>query len=51
MSVGRWDVAETEDIKVSVRDLEAWIFWVRTSRTSLKLTDTSASFPCSNTTT
>ena len=43
--------AETEDTKFSVRDRDAWIFLVRTSRTSLKLADTSVSFPCSMKTT
>ena len=42
---------ETDETKFSVRERDAWMFLVRTSRTSLKLTDTSASRPCSRTTT
>lgn len=45
-----WDIdgatwADTEETKFSVRAREAWIFFVRTSRTSLKFADTSVSFP------
>ena len=42
---------ETEETKFSVRLLEARMFCVRSSRTSLKLADTSVSFPCSKNTT
>lgn len=42
---------ETEETKFSVLDLEARMFWVRSSRTSLKFADTSVSFPCSKNTT
>lgn len=41
---------DTDDTKFSVLQREAWMFLVRTSRTSLKLTPTSASLPCRRTT-
>jgi len=41
----------TEEMKFSVREREAWIFLVRTSRTSLKVEETEVSFPCSRKTT
>ena len=41
----------TVDMKFSVRDLEAWMFFVRSSRTSLKLSETLLSLPCSRYTT
>ena len=42
---------ETELTNWSVRLRDAWMFLVRTSRTSLKFTPTSASFPWRSTTT
>lgn len=45
------DFDDTEETKFSVLDRDAWMFFVRTSRTSLKLAPTSASFPWSITTT
>jgi len=46
-----WTCCDTDDTKFSVRARDAWIFFVRTSRTSLKLADTSVSFPCRRKTT
>lgn len=46
-----WLFDDTEETKFSVRERDAWIFLVRTSKTSLKFAPTSASFPCNMTTT
>lgn len=43
--------ADTDDTKFSVRDLDAWMFLVLTSRTSLKFMETSVSLPCNKKTT
>lgn len=43
--------ADTEETKFSVREREAWMFFVRTSSTSLKFEETSVSFPCRRKTT
>jgi hypothetical protein len=45
------DRALTLETKLSCRDREAWMFFVRTSNTSLKFAATSATLPCSSTTT
>src|SRR5579862_1831587 len=48
---GGRECEETDETKFSVRERESWMFFVRTSRTSLKLTETSASLPWRRTTT
>lgn len=43
--IGAWVCAAALETKFCVRSRDAWMFFVRTSRTSLKFADTSVSLP------